>query len=193
MTKPESEQATQSLSERAAREWAEKRLRKKEKDARYRKANPIKYLVIRRTVKAITQGYVKRPSKCCMETAQCGGRIEAHHVDYSKPRDITWLCAKHHRAWHRVFEPVVPEIMPEPHSWFGGLYETRGTNSDVRSRGENNRRATLTDERVREVRQFFSNGERLIDVSRRLGISRGTLWNIKAGRSWKHLLPTEEA
>lgn len=38
--------------------------------------------------------------------AICGERIvEGHHNDYSKPLEITWLCRKHHAAWHRVFIP----------------------------------------------------------------------------------------
>lgn len=31
----------------------------------------------------------------------CGSvRAHAHHDDYSKPLDITWLCAKHHKEVH---------------------------------------------------------------------------------------------
>lgn len=30
-------------------------------------------------------------------------RAHAHHCDYSKPLEVTWLCPKHHTAWHRVF------------------------------------------------------------------------------------------
>lgn len=33
---------------------------------------------------------------------QCGAdRAEAHHTDYSRPLDVTWLCGKCHRAAHR--------------------------------------------------------------------------------------------
>jgi hypothetical protein len=33
----------------------------------------------------------------------CGKRrqIEAHHEDYSKPLEITWLCRPCHRAYHK--------------------------------------------------------------------------------------------
>lgn len=30
----------------------------------------------------------------------CRGDIQAHHEDYSKPLDVRWLCAHHHRAAH---------------------------------------------------------------------------------------------
>lgn len=33
----------------------------------------------------------------------CGSkkRLHAHHDDYVKPLNIRWLCAAHHRQWHR--------------------------------------------------------------------------------------------
>lgn len=34
---------------------------------------------------------------------RCGTmkKLHAHHEDYSKPLEITWLCASHHKARHR--------------------------------------------------------------------------------------------
>lgn len=33
---------------------------------------------------------------------KCGKRrVQAHHLDYNKPLDVRWLCAKHHRAEHQ--------------------------------------------------------------------------------------------
>jgi len=41
-----------------------------------------------------------RKQPCCL----CGEqRVVAHHSDYSQPLQVTWLCPKHHRAWHNVF------------------------------------------------------------------------------------------
>jgi predicted DNA-binding transcriptional regulator AlpA len=35
--------------------------------------------------------------------AICGAKkTEAHHHDYDKPYDVTWLCRKHHRLMHMV-------------------------------------------------------------------------------------------
>ncbi len=30
------------------------------------------------------------------------GPVEAHHHDYSKPLDVTWLCVRHHRLAHMI-------------------------------------------------------------------------------------------
>lgn len=30
----------------------------------------------------------------------CGENAEAHHEDYYKPLEVTWLCIKHHNAYH---------------------------------------------------------------------------------------------
>jgi hypothetical protein len=38
--------------------------------------------------------------------------VQAHHTDYNKPMDITWLCDKHHRELHRE----KPEITPGDNS-----------------------------------------------------------------------------
>ena len=39
----------------------------------------------------------------------CGkAPAQAHHDDYNKPLDVTWLCPPHHAAWHRVFVAEVP-------------------------------------------------------------------------------------
>lgn len=31
----------------------------------------------------------------------CGGKAEAHHLDYAKPLHVEWLCKEHHREVHR--------------------------------------------------------------------------------------------
>lgn len=32
----------------------------------------------------------------------CGEKAHAHHPDYSRPLDVTWLCPAHHKAAHRI-------------------------------------------------------------------------------------------
>ena len=51
---------------------------------------------------ALRSGLVVRNS--CVK---CGeGRAEAHHEDYRKPIDVTWLCRKCHAARHREINSV---------------------------------------------------------------------------------------
>lgn len=46
---------------------------------------------------AINRGdLVRQPCEVCGTTEQ----INAHHEDYSKPLDVMWLCAMHHRMHH---------------------------------------------------------------------------------------------
>jgi hypothetical protein len=45
--------------------------------------------------RAVRRGALPRPNSC----ASCGakGRVEGHHIDYSRPLDVEWLCPKCHR------------------------------------------------------------------------------------------------
>jgi hypothetical protein len=40
----------------------------------------------------------KRPCAFCGSD----GKVEAHHHDYSKPLDVTWLCCPCHRRFHAL-------------------------------------------------------------------------------------------
>jgi hypothetical protein len=44
---------------------------------------------------AIRDGKIKR-GKCVL----CGKKAEAHHLDYTNPLKIAWLCFNHHRKVH---------------------------------------------------------------------------------------------
>lgn len=44
----------------------------------------------------LRDNHISRPG-CVL----CGERAEAHHTDYSKPLQVTWLCFKHHRMEHK--------------------------------------------------------------------------------------------
>jgi len=52
---------------------------------------------------AVKRGKVKRGNceVCGKENAQ------GHHMDYSKPLEVMWLCEKHHGKWHAE-NPKVP-------------------------------------------------------------------------------------
>ena len=46
----------------------------------------------------------KEPCQVCGSTE----RVHAHHDDYSKPLDVRWLCAAHHRQWHAAHGNAKP-------------------------------------------------------------------------------------
>jgi hypothetical protein len=71
----------------------------------YRKANPNKYRATNMVNNAIRAGNLfKEPCEQCGST----DRIHAHHDDYSKPLNVRWLCAVHHRQWHMKNEALNP-------------------------------------------------------------------------------------
>lgn len=49
----------------------------------------------------ILQGAVLRGSIEPLPCFVCGGKAEGHHPDYSRPRDVVWLCPEHHRQLHK--------------------------------------------------------------------------------------------
>ena len=65
-----------------------------EYNRQWRKKNGIKKDMIRKKVcLAIKSGKLKRePCKICGKI-----EVEGHHLDYSKPLEIIWLCREHHR------------------------------------------------------------------------------------------------
>ena len=66
------------------------KLKWKEKNKEKRKSHIIVGNAIR------DKKLLKEPCKVCGSTE----RVHAHHDDYSKPLDVRWLCAAHHRQWH---------------------------------------------------------------------------------------------
>jgi hypothetical protein len=61
---------------------------------KHRSLNPDKYKARTAVSNALRDGRLKR--KPC---AECGTkkRVQAHHHDYKKPLEVTWLCFKCHR------------------------------------------------------------------------------------------------
>lgn len=47
---------------------------------------------------AVRTGKLERPATC--SACGGGGRIHAHHDDYSKPLDVRWMCAACHAQHH---------------------------------------------------------------------------------------------
>jgi hypothetical protein len=55
-----------------------------------RKAKNIVYYHVKR-------GNIVKPDRC--ERCDKVGFVEAAHSDYSKPKEVTWLCRSCHRRW----------------------------------------------------------------------------------------------
>lgn len=66
------------------------------------RANPVAKWAHRALASAIKIGIAKRgPCEVCGAIhGNKGASIHGHHDDYSKPKDVRWLCALHHRQHH---------------------------------------------------------------------------------------------
>lgn len=72
-----------------------------------RRRSPEKSIARQRTARAIKSGkLLPRPCKVC------GGKnVQAHHSDYSRPLDITWLCYAHHMEAHGKIGTAKPRTV----------------------------------------------------------------------------------
>ncbi len=66
----------------------------------WRNKNPEKYNAHIKLNNAVRDGKVRK-GKC----RKCRSkRSEGHHLDYSKPLEVFWLCRKHHAELHRKYK-----------------------------------------------------------------------------------------
>lgn len=59
-------------------------------------------------------------------------------------------------------------------------------------KGESNGSAKLTEEQVRKIKMLLASGVKVDDITKQFRMSRGAIGNIKSGRSWSHVILTEE-
>lgn len=65
-------------------------------DERQRAKYPEKYQARQEVLKALRKGTLKK------QPCSCGNKkVQAHHSNYSKPLEVTWLCDDCHRDEHR--------------------------------------------------------------------------------------------
>lgn len=70
-----------------------------DKQRRWREANPMAYKARTAVGNALRDGRLER--EACYFCGTNDG-VQAHHHDYSKPFDVTWLCAKCHGRHHAL-------------------------------------------------------------------------------------------
>ena len=77
------------------------RKEKKEKED-YESMTPKQRIAYRLVSNAMRNKHL-HPEPC----VECGSEknVHAHHNDYDKPLNVTWLCVRHHGAWHRKNGP----------------------------------------------------------------------------------------
>jgi len=81
--------ARNHMRRRRATGWKDPKHKQQKKD-------PHKILARGRVYEAIRSGKMN-PEPC----AVCGNECShAHHEDYTKPLDVTWLCSRHHHDRH---------------------------------------------------------------------------------------------
>lgn len=66
------------------------------------KQDPWHSAVQRRVFRAVQSGVLIVPGRC----SACGvqSKLDAHHEDYSRPLDVTWLCRACHKQRHSLLE-----------------------------------------------------------------------------------------
>jgi hypothetical protein len=88
-------------SKKTSRAWREKNKDKYIlKINEWKEKNPEKYFAHRVAHRLRKSGKIIPPQSC----PSCGSvkyRIEGHHMDYSRPEDITWLCQSCHQILHK--------------------------------------------------------------------------------------------
>ena len=105
--RPECKQCTLSRTRAAQprrteyqKAWrAENRERVRELNRLSRSRHGDKHAVRKLTEAAMQSGRLVRPDHC----SECltRGHVDAHHPNYGKPLDVTWLCKKCHGKKHR--------------------------------------------------------------------------------------------
>jgi hypothetical protein len=56
---------------------------------------------------ALAQGWLVRgPCEVCGAK-----KAHAHHDSYLEPLEVTWLCPKHHTAWHKKHQAILKEAV----------------------------------------------------------------------------------
>ncbi len=61
---------------------------------------------------AVKLGFLNRPNKC--EKCEKNCKPHGHHIDYSKPLDVVWLCHSCHKLEHANDKPTLISSHTDP-------------------------------------------------------------------------------
>ena len=89
--------------DRARSRTPERREHNQRNTKRWREENPEKYAAQIAVNNAVRDGKLEREG--CLF---CDAPAHAHHHDYTKPLDVTWLCPRHHKLAHASEENHAP-------------------------------------------------------------------------------------
>lgn len=76
------------------------RERKREHEKKYRKVKVVEYKARKEVHRALKKGVLEKAKSCRI----CGleKKLEAHHMDYTRPLEITWVCSLCHGGIHMM-------------------------------------------------------------------------------------------
>lgn len=77
---------------------AQARARHKAHPGLHYRPTPAQHAAQQRVHTAVRNGTLERPNSC--SACGCACKPHAHHTDYSKPLEVTWLCASCHKLTH---------------------------------------------------------------------------------------------
>lgn len=109
--------------------------------------------------RAVRRGELVPREEC--ERCGRGGRIEAHHADYTKRLEVEWICVRCHQGEHN-------------------------SESTKAAKGGRKRRrdAALTDDQAERIRQMVDSGTSYRDAGEAFGVSKWVVRAIVKGRAY---------
>ncbi len=113
-----------------------------------------------------------------------GGHVSAHRMSWELTRGI---IPKGKLVLHNCDNPACVN----PGHLFLGDGQENSSDMVIKGRscrGEAKPNAKLTEGKVRQVRNWYTGGSRVVDIARKLNVSHGLISGIVHGRTWRHVL-----
>jgi len=104
-----------------------------------------------------------------------------------KYRDI---CKKFSIKKHTVYEILTHRKWKHAKEWFSEEFLSKiysMTPDESNQIGSGCHNAKLNNEKVREIRQKYEKGKKMLELAKEYGVSDGTIYDIVYFRTWKHI------